>query len=54
MAWTPNDTHLVSVGGADTAVMIWAHGTAGERVCSRGDSDDSDTDSEEEGGKCTG
>ena len=51
VSWTPGDTHLVSVGGADTAVMVWAHGSASERANCRGDSDDSDTDSEEEGGK---
>lgn len=50
VVWAPNDTHLVSVGGADTAVMVWAHGGASERALCRGDSDDSDTDSEEEGG----
>jgi microtubule-associated protein-like 6 len=45
--WTANDTHLVSVGGGDTSVMQWQHLGAGE---TRGDSDDSDTDDEEEGG----
>jgi len=46
--WTFNDGQLVSIGGADTSLMIWNHGAPGE---SRGDSDDSDSDSEEEGGK---
>ena len=41
----------MSIGGADTALMVWSHGTVGDRACARGDSDDSDTDSEEEGGK---
>ena len=38
----------MSVGGGDTSVMVWHHGGVGE---SHGESDDSDTDSEEEGGK---
>lgn len=45
--WTANDSHLVSVGGGDTAVMLWQHLGVGE---TKGDSDDSGTDSEEEGG----
>lgn len=49
--WSCNDSHLVSIGGADTSVMVWSHGSVGDRVCARGDSDDSDTDSEEEGGE---
>ena len=49
--WTSNDSHLVSVGGADTALLVWSHGSVGDRVCARGESDDSDTDSEEEGGE---
>ncbi len=50
--WSANDTHLISVGGADTAVMVWSHGASDQ---ARGDSDDSDTDSEEEGGQlCVG
>ena len=58
-----DDRKLVSVGGADTSVMVWAH-NAGSRepasetsqsadpmVASSGfSSEDSDTDSEEEGG----
>ena len=37
-----------SVGGADTSIMVWSRDGAGEsNAC--GDSDDSDTDSEEEG-----
>lgn len=38
------------MGGADTAVMVWKHGSAENRTTTCGDSDDSDTDSEEEGG----
>ena len=48
--WTHDDSRLVSVGGADTSVMVWSHGRANEREEVAGDSDDSDTDSEEEGG----
>ena len=48
--WASDDSRLVSVGGADTAVMVWRHNRADERQRSAGDSDDSDTDSEEEGG----
>lgn len=59
-----DDRKLVSVGGADTSVMIWAH-NAGSRELAVSDetsqsgdlvmtssgfsSEDSDTDSEEEG-----
>ena len=46
--WTSNDGQLVSIGGADTALLLWSHGT--NNTYSRGESDDSDTDSEEEGG----
>lgn len=48
--WTHDDNRLVSVGGADTSVMVWSHGRPEEREDAAGDSDDSDTDSEEEGG----
>ena len=58
-----DDRKLVSVGGADTSVMVWAH-NAGSRepasetsqsadpmvALSGFSSEDSDTDSEEEGG----
>ncbi|RDD40098.1 Echinoderm microtubule-associated protein-like 6 [Trichoplax sp. H2] len=44
--WTHDNKYLISTGGADTSVMVWANkGRAGY-----GESDDSDTDSEEEGG----
>ena len=49
--WTRGDGHLVSTGGGDTATMVWAHVGGGGTAACRGDSDDSDTDSEEEGGK---
>lgn len=45
--WSHDDKRLVSVGGADTSVMVWSHERGSGAVC--GDSDDSDTDSEEEG-----
>ena len=53
MRWTAGDEYVISVGGADTAVMLWKHRTASSTGGSCGDSDDSDTDSEEEGGKFT-
>ena len=48
--WTNDDNRLLSVGGADTSVMLWKHARAVDRRHAAGDSDDSDTDSEEEGG----
>ncbi|KAI3380118.1 hypothetical protein SNEBB_001204 [Seison nebaliae] len=45
--WTHNDNFLTSVGGNDTTVIIWRH--AYNRITERGQSDASDTDSEEEG-----
>ncbi|XP_020620193.1 echinoderm microtubule-associated protein-like 6, partial [Orbicella faveolata] len=48
--WTNDDSRLISVGGADTSVMVWSHARGREREDTGGDSDDSDTDSEEEGG----
>ncbi|XP_077993248.1 echinoderm microtubule-associated protein-like 6 [Glandiceps talaboti] len=48
--WNKDDSKLVSVGGADTSIMVWNHRQAGERSNTKGNSDDSDTDSEEEGG----
>lgn len=48
--WTNDDSRLISVGGADTSVMVWSHLRAHDREDVGGDSDDSDTDSEEEGG----
>ena len=48
--WTNDDSRLVSVGGADTSVMVWSHAREHDQEEVGGDSDDSDTDSEEEGG----
>ena len=49
--WSADDKLLVSTGGADTAVMVWQCSSAADRNTTCGESDDSDTDSEEEGGK---
>ena len=49
--FSAGDRKLVTTGGADTAVMVWNHIAPEGRVTQCGDSDDSDTDSEEEGGK---
>ena len=49
-----DDSKLVTTGGADTSVMVWTHISPTEKVTACGDSDDSDTDSEEEGGKKVG
>ncbi|PAA85883.1 hypothetical protein BOX15_Mlig016715g1 [Macrostomum lignano] len=61
--WSFDDTRLMSVGGADTALLIWRHCDQTERRVAATaaaaaplsgtaalPSDDSDTDSEEEGG----
>jgi len=52
--FTAGDKKLVTTGGADTSVMVWNHvsGT-GEKTAAVacGASDESDTDSEEEGGR---
>ena len=49
--WTNGDRKLVSTGGGDTSVMVWNHLGVNEKDDVRGLSDDSDTDSEEEGGE---
>ena len=40
----------MTTGGADTSVMVWNHIAAVNRTTACGESDESDTDSEEEGG----
>ena len=60
--WSHDSSQAASIGGADTGLFIWAKvgievasapgaklGIAAENISYRGASDDSDTDSEEEG-----
>ena len=49
--FSSGDRKVITTGGADTAVMVWNHIVPEGRLTQCGDSDDSDTDSEEEGGK---
>lgn len=48
--WSNDDTTLLSVGGADTALMIWAREGIGPRESKVVDSEESDDDAEEDGG----
>ncbi|XP_034150083.1 echinoderm microtubule-associated protein-like 6 isoform X2 [Esox lucius] len=48
--WSNDDTMLLSVGGADTALMIWARELSGHKECKAVDSEESDDDAEEDGG----
>lgn len=48
--WSNDDTTLLSVGGADTALMIWAREGIGLRESKAVDSEESDDDAEEDGG----
>jgi len=54
--WSHDGTSLVSLGGADTSIMVWScndicvNGASAKSVSYHGESEDSDTDSEEEGG----
>nr|CAB3242507.1 echinoderm microtubule-associated protein-like 6 [Phallusia mammillata] len=58
--WSHDSAQLGSVGGADTALFVWANecieisgnemGTVASDVHYHGDSEDSDTDTEEDGG----
>lgn len=48
--WSNDDTTLLSVGGADTALMIWAREGIGPRESKAVDSEESDDDAEDDGG----
>nr|XP_021335612.1 echinoderm microtubule-associated protein-like 6 [Danio rerio] len=48
--WSNDDAMLLSVGGADTALMIWAREGIGPRESKVVDSEESDDDAEEDGG----
>lgn len=49
--WTHDDSLLVSVGGGDTSLMLWTHEMEGHRETRQCDSEESDLDSEEDGGE---
>uniref|UniRef100_A0AAR2JS34 HELP domain-containing protein n=1 Tax=Pygocentrus nattereri TaxID=42514 RepID=A0AAR2JS34_PYGNA len=48
--WSNDDAMLLSVGGADMALMIWAREGLGPRESKAVDSEESDDDAEEDGG----
>uniref|UniRef100_UPI003AAE605C echinoderm microtubule-associated protein-like 6 n=1 Tax=Centroberyx gerrardi TaxID=166262 RepID=UPI003AAE605C len=48
--WSNDDAALLSVGGADTALMIWSREPAGHKESKAVDSEESDDDAEEDGG----
>ncbi|MGH0154729.1 UNVERIFIED_CONTAM: hypothetical protein FKN15_028429 [Acipenser sinensis] len=48
--WSQDDSSLLTVGGADTALMIWVRESDGNRETKPMDSEESDTDTEEDGG----
>uniref|UniRef100_G1KXP8 EMAP like 5 n=1 Tax=Anolis carolinensis TaxID=28377 RepID=G1KXP8_ANOCA len=48
--WAHDDSLLVSVGGGDTSLMLWTHEMEGHRESRQCDSEESDLDSEEDGG----
>uniref|UniRef100_A0A673H1Y5 Echinoderm microtubule-associated protein-like 6 n=1 Tax=Sinocyclocheilus rhinocerous TaxID=307959 RepID=A0A673H1Y5_9TELE len=48
--WSNDDAMLLSVGGADSALMIWAREGIGPRESKAVDSEESDDDAEEDGG----
>uniref|UniRef100_A0A8C9CAS3 EMAP like 6 n=1 Tax=Phocoena sinus TaxID=42100 RepID=A0A8C9CAS3_PHOSS len=48
--WLHNDSVLLTVGGADTALMIWTREFVGTQESKLADSEESDTDAEEDGG----
>lgn len=51
VSWSNDDSVLLSVGGADTALMIWSRELPGHKETKAVDSEESDDDSEEDGGK---
>ncbi|KTG42430.1 hypothetical protein cypCar_00032632, partial [Cyprinus carpio] len=48
--WSHDDSLLASVGGFDTCLMIWSHETEGCREARQCDSEESDIESEDDGG----
>ncbi|KAM9770291.1 LOW QUALITY PROTEIN: echinoderm microtubule-associated protein-like 6 [Menidia menidia] len=48
--WAQEDGVLLSVGGADTALMLWTRDPPGHKENRAADSEESDTDPEEDGG----
>ncbi|XP_030877785.1 echinoderm microtubule-associated protein-like 6, partial [Leptonychotes weddellii] len=48
--WLHSDSVLLTVGGADTALMIWTREFVGTQESKLVDSEESDTDAEEDGG----
>ncbi|CAL8272598.1 unnamed protein product [Merluccius merluccius] len=48
--WTHDDGLLVTVGGGDTCLMVWAHEAEGHREVRQCDSEESDIESEDDGG----
>uniref|UniRef100_A0A3P8UFH2 EMAP like 6 n=1 Tax=Cynoglossus semilaevis TaxID=244447 RepID=A0A3P8UFH2_CYNSE len=48
--WSNDDSVLLSVGGADTALMIWTREPVGHKESKAVDSEESDDDTEEDGG----
>lgn len=49
--WSNDDSMLLSVGGADTALMIWNREPPGHKESKAVDSEESDDDTEEDGGR---
>uniref|UniRef100_A0A6Q2WWN9 EMAP like 5 n=1 Tax=Esox lucius TaxID=8010 RepID=A0A6Q2WWN9_ESOLU len=48
--WTHDDSLLATVGGGDTCLMIWTHEAEGHREARHCDSEESDIESEDDGG----